>query len=272
MADAYWRYGQGRQQQAALHPHGAKRPRSNFEIPSGPDMSSYYAREGDRAGLHVSRDANSVNPLYDTTQMSPGLGGHHHVTDPRVMAMGGHHHVTDPRVMAMGGHHHVTDPRVMAMGGSDPALAARRPPIGVGGRSEISLPPDASPTLFMEGLPANCSRREVSHIFRPFVGYKEARLVTKESRHSGGEPLVLCFVDFQSPAHAATAMDALQGKINPCFDIICSIKAFVAQTGISSFHHLCYKFDEHERDSAHLRLQFARYPGARSGGGHRGKR
>lgn len=33
-----------------------------------------------------------------------------------------------------------------------------------------------------------------------------------------------------------------------------------------------YKFDEHERDSDHLRLQFARHPGARSGGGHRGKR
>ncbi|XP_051121813.1 RNA-binding protein 2-like isoform X3 [Andrographis paniculata] len=102
----------------------------------------------------------------------------------------------------------------------------------------------ASSTLFVEGLPANCTRRDVSHIFRPFVGYKEVRLVTKESRHPGGDPLVLCFVDFQSPAHAATAMDALQG----------------------------YKFDEHDRDSSNLRLQFARYPGARSGGGHRGKR
>ncbi|XP_051121812.1 RNA-binding protein 2-like isoform X2 [Andrographis paniculata] len=68
----------------------------------------------------------------------------------------------------------------------------------------------ASSTLFVEGLPANCTRRDVSHIFRPFVGYKEVRLVTKESRHPGGDPLVLCFVDFQSPAHAATAMDALQ--------------------------------------------------------------
>ncbi|XP_051121814.1 protein MATERNALLY EXPRESSED GENE 5-like isoform X4 [Andrographis paniculata] len=70
----------------------------------------------------------------------------------------------------------------------------------------------ASSTLFVEGLPANCTRRDVSHIFRPFVGYKEVRLVTKESRHPGGDPLVLCFVDFQSPAHAATAMDALQGR------------------------------------------------------------
>lgn len=29
----------------------------------------------------------------------------------------------------------------------------------------------------------------------------------------GGDPLVLCFVDFVSPAHAATAMDALQGEL-----------------------------------------------------------
>lgn len=39
----------------------------------------------------------------------------------------------------------------------------------------------------------------------------------------GGDPLVLCFVDFASPAHAATAMEALQGKI--CFSIILEMKA-----------------------------------------------
>lgn len=82
----------------------------------------------------------------------------------------------------------------------------------------------------------------LTDIFRPFVGYKEVRLVSKESRRvmlfllfplslflerkfstlmshwlkslrQGGDPLVLCFVDFLSPAHAATAMDALQGEL-----------------------------------------------------------
>ena len=137
--------------------------------------------------------------------------------------------------------HPVDDPRVA---GVDPRGSGKDRTLGFGGRPEISLPRDASSTLFVEGLPANCTRREVSHIFRPFVGYKEVRLVSKESRHNGGDALVLCFVDFVSPAHAATAMDALQG----------------------------YKFDEHDRESVNLRLQFARYPGARSGGGHRGKR
>lgn len=34
-----------------------------------------------------------------------------------------------------------------------------------------------------------------------------------KSLRQGGDPLVLCFVDFLSPAHAATAMDALQGEL-----------------------------------------------------------
>ncbi|KAK6926054.1 hypothetical protein RJ641_007773 [Dillenia turbinata] len=106
--------------------------------------------------------------------------------------------------------HRVDDPRIMGIGSIDPEVAAKSRTLGLGGgRAEIPLPPDASSTLF-----------------------------------AGGDPLVLCFVDFASPAHAATAMDALQG----------------------------YKFDELDRDSNSLRLQFARYPGARSGGGPRGKR
>ncbi|KAL0403253.1 UNVERIFIED_CONTAM: RNA-binding protein 1 [Sesamum radiatum] len=200
MADAYWRYGEGRQQPAALTPHVVKRPRSDYEMPSGHDLSGYYAREDDRGGLRIIRDTDSINASYDrylrSTQM-PSYGG----DSGRSMSSG------------LGGHHHVDDPRVMAVGGSEPAAVPKIRPIGVEGvQPEISLPPDASSTLFVEGLPANCTRRE-----------------------PGGDPLVLCFVDFQSPAHAATAMDALQG----------------------------YKFDEHDRDSAHLRIQFARHHGAR---------
>jgi hypothetical protein len=49
-------------------------------------------------------------------------------------------------------------------------------------------------------------------IFRPFVGFREVRLVNKESRHPGGDPHVLCFVDFDSPAQATIALEALQGE------------------------------------------------------------
>nr|Q6JB11.1 RecName: Full=Protein MATERNALLY EXPRESSED GENE 5 [Zea mays]AAT09814.1 MEG5 [Zea mays] len=85
--------------------------------------------------------------------------------------------------------------------------------MGYGGRPEPPLPPDASSTLYIEGLPANCTRREVSHIFRPFVGFREVRLVNKESRHPGGDPHVLCFVDFDNPAQATIALEALQGHV-----------------------------------------------------------
>ncbi|XP_073145903.1 RNA-binding protein 2-like [Henckelia pumila] len=111
-------------------------------------------------------------------------------------------------------------------------------------REIIPLPPDASSTLYIEGLPPNSTRREVAHIFRPFVGYKEVRLVRKESKHRGGDPLILCFVDFGDPACAATALSALQG----------------------------YKVDEEDPDSPYLRLQFSKAPGRRSAPGSRGRR
>lgn len=230
MADAYWRYGDGRQ--PALPPLVGKRPRSDYDVPGGHELPGYYGRDDERGAHRVIRDSDSIGASYDRylrgAQLNPYGGGE----SARPISSG------------LSGRP-VDDPRIMGIGGSDPAVSAKSRALGVGGgRPELSLPPDASSTLFVEGLPANCSRREVAHIFRPFVGYKEVRLVTKESRHSGGDPLVLCFVDFLSPAHAATAMDALQG----------------------------YRFDEHDRDSVNLRLQFARYPGARSGGGHRGKR
>eukprot|EP00252_Welwitschia_mirabilis_P016209 TRINITY_DN35782_c0_g1_i1.p1 TRINITY_DN35782_c0_g1~~TRINITY_DN35782_c0_g1_i1.p1 ORF type:complete len:227 (-),score=17.91 TRINITY_DN35782_c0_g1_i1:337-1017(-) len=99
-------------------------------------------------------------------------------------------------------------------------------------RSDEYLAPEASSTLFVEGLPADCTRREAAHIFRPFVGFKEVRLVNKESKAKGGEHLVLCFVDFTNPSCAATAMDALQG----------------------------YRLDEKDSDSPRLKIQFSRYP------------
>ncbi|KAL3373352.1 hypothetical protein AABB24_005379 [Solanum stoloniferum] len=112
-------------------------------------------------------------------------------------------------------------------------------------RETLPLPHGASSTLYIEGLPLDISRREVAHIFRPFAGYKEVRLVRRDSKHHAGDPLILGFVDFANPACAATALSALQG----------------------------YKMDEHDINSAYLRLQFSKFPGPRFGGsGSRGKR
>ncbi|XP_073306576.1 RNA-binding protein 1-like [Primulina huaijiensis] len=230
MADAYWGYAGDMQQSAALASQLAKRPRSENEIPSGLGISSYCLREDEKGGQHVVRDTNSINASYDRYLRSAKIS--HGGESGRSVSVG------------LGGLRHLDDPRTSPLEGSNPVLVANDLSMGFGGRSKIPLPPDASGTLFVEGLPANCTRREVAHIFRPFVGYKEVRLVNKGSRHTGGDPLVFCFVDFQSPAHAATAMDSLKG----------------------------YLFDEFDYDSGHLRLQFARHPGARSGGVYRGRR
>lgn len=61
--------------------------------------------------------------------------------------------------------HPIDDPRMMGFRGIDPGMGEKSLNMGLGGRrSEIPLPPDASNTLFVESLPANCTQREVSRI------------------------------------------------------------------------------------------------------------
>lgn len=106
------------------------------------------------------------------------------------------------------------------------------------------LKPDGSSnTIFIEGLPADCTRREVAHIFRPFIGYKQIRVIHKEPRRTDGQPYVLCFVEFADAKCAATALSALQG----------------------------YKFDDAEHDSSPLRMQLAKFPGSRPAEEHRSR-
>ncbi|KAL9363132.1 hypothetical protein Peur_045917 [Populus x canadensis] len=94
------------------------------------------------------------------------------------------------------------------------------------------VPKGESNILFVDGLPTDCTRREVGHLFRPFIGYKEIRVVHKEARKGGDRAAVLCFVEFTDANCAATAMEALQG----------------------------YKFDDKKPDSPTLKIQFARFP------------
>jgi len=89
-----------------------------------------------------------------------------------------------------------------------------------------------SNVLFVDGLPNDCSRREVGHLFRPFIGFREIRVVHKEPRRSGDKATVLCFVEFTDAKCALTALEALQG----------------------------YKFDNKKPDSPVLRIHFAHFP------------
>ncbi|CAM0911738.1 unnamed protein product [Alopecurus aequalis] len=221
---------QQQQQQQSAAP-SLKRARPDYgDGPGGQEMAGYYPRENPG---YLLRDNEAIGASYDR-YLRNGMSSvvANEPTRAAVGGMGG-------AAMVGGGMsgYPVDDRRMMGVVGMDRGM-------GYGARPEPPLPPDASNTLYIEGLPANCTRREVSHIFRPFVGFREVRLVNKESRHPGGDPHVLCFVDFDSPAQATIALEALQG----------------------------YKFDEHDRESAHLRLQFSRFPGPRSAGGPRGRR
>ncbi|XP_008803056.1 RNA-binding protein 1-like isoform X1 [Phoenix dactylifera] len=216
MADGYWRYSDPRHQAAAMAAPAAplKRARPDYaDIPGGPEMLGYYSRDEERTGHRAIRDTESIAASYDR-YLRNGVSSFGAGESVRTVAGGmTSHPVDDRRMMGVGG----MDGRSVGYGGGRP-----EPPLGGmdgrsvgygGGRPEPPLPQDASNTLFVEGLPANCTRREVSHIFRPFVGFREVRLVNKESRHPGGDPLVLCFVDFSTPAQAAVALDALQGNL-----------------------------------------------------------
>uniref|UniRef100_A0A6V7QPX6 RRM domain-containing protein n=1 Tax=Ananas comosus var. bracteatus TaxID=296719 RepID=A0A6V7QPX6_ANACO len=92
---------------------------------------------------------------------------------------------------------------------------------------------EESNILFVDGLPTDCTRREVSHIFRPFIGFKDIRVVHKEPRRVyWDKAYVLCFVEFSDAKCALTAMEALQG----------------------------YRFDDKKTDAPVLRIQFAKFP------------
>ncbi|KAK8942227.1 hypothetical protein KSP40_PGU000111 [Platanthera guangdongensis] len=99
-------------------------------------------------------------------------------------------------------------------------------------RKSESLLVDESNVLFVDGLPRDCTRREMAHLFRPFIGFKEIRVVHKEPRRVGEKGHVLCFVEFDDAKCALTALQALQG----------------------------YKFDDKKPDGPVMTIQFASFP------------
>ncbi|KAJ7544190.1 hypothetical protein O6H91_09G068600 [Diphasiastrum complanatum] len=144
------------------------------------------------------------------------------------------------------------DPALTAcLAAYDAGLCGRPPVLGLSAAAlksenvrwtEDILHEDESPTLFVDGLPADCSRREAAHIFRPFMGFKTVRVVHKFVKRLLKEPdarkLVLGYVDFTDSKCAATAMQALEG----------------------------YKFDENDPDSSTLKFSFARPLGVEATG------
>ncbi|KAJ0085060.1 hypothetical protein Patl1_08100 [Pistacia atlantica] len=252
MAEGYWN-----RQQASLLPSGPmlKRPRSDYDLPqsgmsSRHERHSYLSRDDDRGEHRSVKDTRTIGSAYDRYLQSAQYPS---FPSGEASALGGARSGRGvsggmagiPVADGVSGRPGIIG-RDMVLNGPSRDLDDRLPveTMARPDRETLPLPPDASNTLYVEGLPPDTTRREVAHIFRPFVGYKEVRLVSKESKQRGGDPLILCFVDFASPACAATAMSALQG----------------------------YKMDEDDSDSRYLRLQFSRFPGPRSSSGTRGRR
>ncbi|KAK9274251.1 hypothetical protein L1049_019065 [Liquidambar formosana] len=87
----------------------------------------------------------------------------------------------------------------------------------------LPVPAGESNVLFIDGLPNDCTRREVGRILL---------ICVHMSVLSGDKAMVLCFVEFSDAKCALTAMEALQG----------------------------YKFDDKKPDSPALRIHFAHFP------------
>ncbi|KAK4490201.1 hypothetical protein RD792_000858 [Penstemon davidsonii] len=250
MGDGYWNH-----QQASLHQSAGsmKRPRTEFDLPpsglaAASEVHNYHVDQNDDwGGPRPLKDTKSLGSAYDhylQNSKLPSEEGSHYGQVGLERALGvnvppfqmrNHAAAELPEAFAP---ELYTNGRGPSFGGPLPIDRVARP------RETLPLPPDASNTLYIEGLPADCTKREVAHIFRPFVGYKEVRIVRKEPKYRGGDHLIMSFVDFIDPACAATALSALQG----------------------------YKMDEHDPHSPYLKLQFSKFPGARSGAAPRGRR
>nr|GME14162.1 RNA-binding protein 2-like [Ipomoea batatas] len=204
MGDAYWN------RQAPMHqPAGlVKRPRSDYDIapptmPVAPDMHNYFARDDDR-GMTRIKDTQTIGSAYDRYLQSSHVSSFSSGETSNYKGVGVGAGVglgrvgggdvmpglaaRDPVATARGAvaPELVTNGRGMGYVGRLPVDAIARP------RETLPLPPDASSTLYVEGLPPDSTKREVAHIFRPFVGYKEVRLVRKESKH-------VCQSSFSNP-------------------------------------------------------------------------
>ncbi|KAK3251364.1 hypothetical protein CYMTET_39293 [Cymbomonas tetramitiformis] len=100
----------------------------------------------------------------------------------------------------------------LALAMQDPAQMMRAPlPFQPQLKDSFSAQPA---TVYVEGIPADATEREVSHLFRVFPGYQSLRLKPQMSRSNETEVHhYLCFVEFTNEGEASTCMSYLQGYV-----------------------------------------------------------
>ncbi|KAE8776950.1 RNA-binding protein 1-like [Hordeum vulgare] len=202
-------------------PTGVSHPAYGLDVPAGVSHPAY----GLDIQAGVSHPAYGLDVPAGVSHPAYGLDVPAGVSHPALVGLGG---------LPAGARPQGPSPL------EDPALVQRSSSLG----KSVSIPEverpkpllmpseDESNILFVDGLPTDCTRREVAHLFRPFVGFKDLRLVHKEPRRSGDKAYALCFVEFSDAKCAGTAMEALQG----------------------------YRIDERKADGPFLKIQFARFP------------
>lgn len=63
--------------------------------------------------------------------------------------------------------------------------------------------PASNPTLYITGLPADITKRELAHVFRPFLGFLSVRLLRPQGSKQAG---VATFDSAENSAHACTTL------------------------------------------------------------------
>jgi hypothetical protein len=61
----------------------------------------------------------------------------------------------------------------------------------------------------VEGLPPDATEREVCHLFRPYPGFRQLRLIPRESKDN--QRVQLCFADFDSTEQSTNVIQTMQG-------------------------------------------------------------
>ncbi|KAL4564493.1 hypothetical protein LXL04_028557 [Taraxacum kok-saghyz] len=214
MADPYWRYAAPADRATIPRPAIPGYPTSEAStLPSRIPWASHDRRSNSSDYLHrdnlVSRPGEYVpDSVYSGYSTGASLNGYSYSSTLVDQYLPGRREATS----------------------SIPNILNERPdPLKADGIADEIM---QSNVLFVDGLPNDCSRREVSHLFRPFFGFKEIRVVHKEPRHKEDKAMVLCFVEFADAKCALSALEALQG----------------------------YKFDNKKPESPVLKIHFAHFP------------
>ncbi|TYG75991.1 hypothetical protein ES288_D03G077600v1 [Gossypium darwinii] len=173
MADNYW----NRQQPTPpmLSSGGMlKRPRTDYDAPPSGlhpahEMHNNLARDDDQGGRLAVKDTKTIGSAYDRYLQSAQLSS---FTSGEASTFGGLGRAVGVAMPARP----MADPPVMGRPASAaPDLALNGGNVSFGGQFPIDpmarlgwdilpLPPDASNTLFVEGLPPDSTRREVARI------------------------------------------------------------------------------------------------------------